>query len=104
MIKKVDESKTLDSSENQKDTSKSQATESSKLWDQIKNVKLDLYALPNQFVHLHCKPFLDLNKKDLYMTIKSSAVLPALEEALKQDFVVEQANKYIIVKRVDDAV
>ena len=46
-------------------------TVAEKIWDQIKNMQLEIFGLPNQFIHLHCKPlFLDNNKIDY---IKTSA-------------------------------
>lgn len=69
------------------------------LWNEIKNKKINMFSIPNQTVEKYCEPIsIDPNK--LYLTIKVSSVLPALEEALGSDYVVEQINKYLVVSRV----
>lgn len=67
-----------------------------KIWNQIKNVKLEMFGLPNQFVHLHCTPmFLDDNK--LFLTINVGAVLTALEAALSPKYKVEMSDKFVLI-------
>ena len=65
-------------------------------WKEIENIRLDLFALPDQVVNVHCRPiFIDSNK--CYLETKSPAVLPALEAALSNKFDIEKADKYVIV-------
>ena len=68
------------------DTSKkAEKTDAEKLWDKIKDVPIDLYALPDQVVSQHVTREAKLEKAvpdAVHLTLKSAAVLPALEEAL----------------------
>jgi len=72
--------------------------ESEKIWDEIKNVGINMFALPNQRVQDHVT-VLDVPGNELYVKLKSTAVLPALEECLGSKFSVELCEKYTIVRR-----
>ena len=73
-------------------------SESEKIWDEVKDKQLDLFGLPNQTVSQHCV-FSNVEPNGLYLKIKSSAVLPALESALGPKFVVELVDSFVVVKR-----
>lgn len=73
-------------------------SEADKIWSEIRFRPIEMFALPNQVVEQHCTPFAaDPNK--LFLTTRSTAVLPSLEAACGKDFVVELADKFIIVTR-----
>ncbi len=67
-----------------------------KVWNDIKGKKLEMFALPEQFVHMYCEP-INIEPTKLYLKYKVPAVLPALEEALKGSYTVEMTNKYICI-------
>jgi hypothetical protein len=74
-----------------------QVTEAEKIWAEIRFRPIDMFGLPNQIVEQHATPFpADPNK--LFLTTRSSAVLPSLEVTCK-DFVVEAADRFITVSR-----
>jgi hypothetical protein len=82
-------------------------TGASKIWNRIKDLPLEIYALPNQSVSDHVTRVPEMDKAfpdDLYVTIKSAAVYPALEETLgrvrlrKEYFDLSQSSKYIVIK------
>lgn len=73
-------------------------TEAEKMWDEIKNRPIDMFGLPDQFVFQHAT-FITIEPSSLYVTIRSSATLPSLEAAVKPDFTVELADKFVIIKR-----
>jgi len=70
------------------------------IWEEIKNLDLNLYSLPNQKVHMHCK-VIPLNEKELYLTSGVAGFLPALENAISSSYIVEKQDKYIIVKHAE---
>lgn len=78
-------------------------TEAQKLWSAIRNKPINIFSLPNQTVEMHCKVIEKMEKADpinLYLTPKSPAVLPAMEESFPQlSFDMSLDNKYIIVKK-----
>ena len=76
-----------------------QKSEADKIWDEISNKPISMFGLPNQFVFQHCTKVM-VEPSKLYVTIRSSAVLPSLETALGPDFSVEMADKFVIVARV----
>lgn len=79
--KKTDASKTVESVE--KETVNETVAE--KIWDKIKNVPIDIFALPNQVVQMHVIRDARLEKAipdAVHLRLKSAAVLPALEESL----------------------
>lgn len=74
-----------------------QVTEAEKIWAEIRFRPIEMFGLPNQVVEQHATPFpADPNK--LFLTIRSSAVLPSLEATCK-DFTVELADRFVIVSR-----
>jgi hypothetical protein len=72
--------------------------EAAKIWDEIKDLPIEMFLLPNQFVNQHCAPF-PADPSKLFLTIRSPAVLPALETAIGKNYVVEAADKYVMVSR-----
>lgn len=92
------------------DTNKAADTEAAKIWEAIKNAPIDIYALPNQVVENHVKreQKLEVATPDqVYLTLKSAAVLPALEDTLNKvrldpnkRFDISQQSRYTVVKIV----
>jgi hypothetical protein len=76
-------------------------TVADKIWQDIKDLRLELFALPNQFVNSYCEQ-IKIEPSKLYLTSKVSAVLPILEEALRGRYNVEKINKYIVVSIPSD--
>lgn len=74
-------------------------SESQKIWDEIMNLPIQMFGLPDQFVFQHCTP-VTVEPSNLYVTIRSSATLPSLEAAIAPKFTVELADKFVIIKRV----
>lgn len=75
-----------------------EGTEAGKIWSEIKDREINMFALPNQKVNSYCKPvFVEPTK--LYLLTTASSVLPALEETLNKEFVVELVDKYTVVSR-----
>lgn len=79
--------------------------EADKIWEVIKNVTLDIFALPNQKVHDYFTP-ISVEPSKLYLQYKVSAALPALEESLHKrhvegilsmKFVVSTTDRYVVV-------
>jgi len=92
-------------------------TVAQEIWEEIRGLAIEMFALPNQTVENHCVP-VQVDPSKLFLTIRSSATLPALEECLKQHsdhlaliekkrktglptnkFTVELADKFVIVTR-----
>lgn len=77
---------------------KLQSTEAGAIWDEIKDKPIDMFALPDQQVHMHVHP-VNIEPSKLYLVLNSSSVLPSLEAAVGNKFVVELVNKYVSVTR-----
>ncbi len=83
--KKADTSKAAST-----DTSKAvektvEETAAEKIWNKIKNVPMDIFALPNQTVQMYVTREAKLEKAipdAVHLKLKSAAVLPAMEDAL----------------------
>lgn len=72
-------------------TKEPKLAESDKIWADVKDLPLGIYALANQFVSQHVSK-IDLPGKELYLKLKSSAVLPALEATVFSKY----GNKYTV--------
>jgi hypothetical protein len=73
-------------------------TEASKIWKEIKDRPIGMFGLPNQIVSQYCIPK-PIEPSKLYLLTTASAVLPALEAALGDQYVVELAGKFVSVAR-----
>lgn len=73
-------------------------SEADKTWDEIKNLPIQMFGLPDQYVLQHVTP-IPVEPSVLYVTIRSSATLPSLEAAVAPAFVVELVDKFVIIKR-----
>lgn len=68
------------------------------IWDQIRNLPIQMFGLPDQIVAMHATP-VQVEPSKLYVTIRSSAALPSLEAAVAPAFQVEMVDKWVIIKR-----
>lgn len=76
-----------------------QGTVAGDIWNEIKNLNIDMFALPNQKVWMHCHPIM-IEPTKLYLVTNSSAVLPSLETALGKNFNIELTTKFLIVTKL----
>lgn len=74
-------------------------SEAGKIWDEIKEKNIEMFALPDQKVSDHCTP-VNIEPSKLYLRTKSSAVLPSLEASCGKKFTVELVDKYVTVTRL----
>jgi len=78
------------------------ATEADKIWIEIKDKNIEIFALPDQKVSDYCNP-VTVEPSKLYLLLKkASSALPAIESAIGNKFTVELANKYVIVSRTQN--
>jgi len=77
---------------------KMEGTTAGEIWKEIKDKSIDMFALPEQTVQMHCHPMF-VEPEKLFLTLNSSAVLPSLEAALGKKYSVELNDKYTIVSR-----
>lgn len=75
-----------------------QGSVAGEIWDEIKDKEIEMFALPDQKVHMHVHP-INIEPTKLYLVLNSSAVLPSLEVALGKKYVVELVDKYVAVTR-----
>jgi hypothetical protein len=75
-------------------------TQADKIWDQIKEVRIAMYSLPNQKVEDFCEP-IKIEPTKLYLQSKAGALLPALEEALSGKFIVDRMERYLVVSAIE---
>jgi hypothetical protein len=78
--------------------SKMENTVAGEIWNEIKDLKIEMFSLPNQFVHMHCHPVM-IEPSKLYLTVNSSAVLPSLEVAVGSKFTADLEGKFVTVAR-----
>jgi hypothetical protein len=74
------------------------------IWEMIKDRPIQVFALPNQTVKDHCTMY-PIDPEAVYLRLKSTAVLTALEEVLKnvpisqhEMFDVSQTPTYTILR------
>lgn len=82
-----------------------EGTEAGRIWNDIKDREIFMFALPNQIVSQHAKPVL-IDPGVLHLVLMSSAALPSLEEAVSKgdprrginSYQVELADRFVVVK------
>ncbi len=78
-------------------------TTAEKIWDEIKDKQVNMFALPNQSVNKYLTPVsIDPNK--LYVTFTVTAILPALESALGSQYKVEPAGRFLTIAYVEQPI
>jgi hypothetical protein len=93
-------------------------TAAAKLWDKIKDLPMDIFALPNQTVKDHAKREEGMDNvfpNDVYIILRSAAAYPALEEALGtaqarnqiklakgERFELSQSARYTVIKVIQN--
>jgi hypothetical protein len=77
---------------------KTHSTVASEIWEEIKEKPIEMFALPNQLVHMYCKP-IEIEPNKCYLKTTASSVLPALEAALGSKFEVERSTHFLVVAR-----
>lgn len=73
-------------------------TEADKIWTEIKDKQVQMFALPNQTVASYCQPT-KVDPTRCFLISKAAAIIPALEEALGKAYTVEVMDKYVVVAR-----
>jgi hypothetical protein len=78
-------------------------TEGDKIWNEIKDKEVMMFAIPNQFVEQYCDP-VPLDPTKCFLRFKVSAFIPALEEAIGANkknakYNLEVQNDLIIISR-----
>jgi|SRR5579885_833155 len=71
-------------------------TAADKMWDDIKDLKIEMFALPDQKVHQYCKP-VTIDPSKLFLVASAGSVLPSLEAAIAPRYVVEKQDRFLIV-------
>jgi len=84
-------------------------SESEQIWNEIKDLPISMFALPNQTVKQHIVGVPLPGRKDLVVKMLSTAALPSLEESLAnrsytkgRKYEVEVAEGYAIVRRASN--
>ncbi len=83
-------------------------TESDKIWNEIKDVPIQMFGLPNQIVKNHVER-VKISPNELYLRLKSTSVISGLEMILTQNsqgqiytnpkYEFTSENGYTIIKR-----
>ena len=71
-------------------------TEADKIWDEIKDLKIEMFALPDQRVHQYCKP-VTVDPAKLFLITSAGSVLPSLEAVIAPKYVVEKQERFLVV-------
>ena len=84
-----------------------EGSEAGAIWLEIKDMGIEMFALPGQTVAMHCNP-VPADPSRLFLVTASTAALPSLEVAINKNakgeylhrFDVELADRFVIVSRV----
>jgi hypothetical protein len=73
-------------------------TEAGKIWDEIKDKPLQMFALPDQKVSHYAAPSM-VEPTKCYLKTRASSALPAIEAAVGKNYTVEAVDQYVVVSR-----
>lgn len=74
-------------------------TNAEKIWEDIKDKEINMFALPGQKISSFCSP-VQIESSKVYLTFTVSSFLPALEAALGSAYKVEMAGRFLTVSYV----
>jgi hypothetical protein len=95
MEKKVEKTEAVETVEKKKVPTK---TTAEKIWEEIQDKNIEMFALPAQKVNQYCKP-VTIEPSKCYLLTTATSVLPALEVALGSSYVVERVHQWVVVSR-----
>lgn len=75
-----------------------QHTNAEKIWNEIKNKPLDMFALAGQTAEKFCK-VVPIDTEKLFLTYTVSAVIPAIEAVIGDKLQLETMDKFIVISR-----
>ncbi len=73
-------------------------TAADKIWEEIKDKRLDIFALPGQVVSMHCQP-VNIEPTKLYLSYRAPSLIVSLEDCLGTGYKVSTSDKYITVSK-----
>lgn len=73
-------------------------TEAEKIWNEIKDKQVLMFALPSQKIADYCQP-VPIDPARCFLIHKTGAIIPALEEAIGPSYQCEALEKYIVISR-----
>lgn len=73
-------------------------TVAGEIWNEIKDKNIEMFALPDQLVSMHCRP-VPIEPSKLYLLTSSTSVLPSLETAVGKKYAVERVDRFVVVSR-----
>ena len=73
--------------------------ESELIWEEIKDLSIDMFGLPNQKISQYVTPINKIAGSKLYVKISVSSVITSLENAISHKFDVNQGDAYITIER-----
>jgi hypothetical protein len=73
-------------------------TEAGKIWDEIKDKPIEMFALPDQKVSKYAAP-IPVEPNKLYLLTSATSALPSIEAAIGNKYTVELVDKYVVVSR-----
>lgn len=73
-------------------------TEAGKIWDEIKDKSLQMFALPDQKILHYAAPSM-VEPTKCYLKTRASSALPAIEAAIGKNYTVEAVDQYVVVSR-----
>lgn len=79
------------------DSVSTEKSNSDKIWEHIKNMNINMFALPAQKVSDYCTP-VQVEPTKLYVTLRVPAALPVLEEMLGKKYVFVRHDKWITIE------
>ena len=68
------------------------------VWDEIKDIEVDMFGLPNQLLHMHVIVKAS-NKDSCILLLKSDPVVISLEERVGDKFHITSSPSYVTVSR-----
>ncbi len=74
-------------------------TMAEKIWNELKDENITIFALPNQKVNMYCKP-VSIEPNKLYLLPTIGIMLPTLEKIVKNKYFIEKIDKYIVISEL----
>ena len=83
------------------DTVVDEKSASEEIWDSIKDLNINMFALPAQKVSTYCHK-VEVEPSKLYLKFKITSFLPALEDLIGKKYLLEMNDKWLTISKREE--
>ena len=73
-------------------------TQAQNIWNTIKDIDLELFSIPNQYIEQYLQPVFEFSKDELFVLLKTQIVVAVIDEKIKPfNLKTRQEDKFLVI-------